>query len=398
MREAPHPTSPLKPFPRVSVVVPVFNAGSDLEQCLAAIAGQSYPNFECIVVDDASTDGRVEPATVRHGARLIRMPRRSGPASARNRGAAAATGEILFFTDADVLLHADALATAVEALQSDPQLSAVFGSYDDRPSHRAFLSQYRNLYHHWVHQKGNPEASTFWTGCGAIRRNVFLEVGGLRETYRVPSIEDIELGYRLRGRGHRLRLEKTMLCTHMKEWTFWNLLRTDVLRRGAPWVSLLLRSGRVPRDLNLGLRSRFGTAATCLFAVSLLALPMAGHFAATGPALAFVLTGAAGTHSAARERRTWLGARFVTALAVAVPCIAFALAPDPLAVIPLTLLIGVIGAEADFYRYLADKRGADFAISVVPMQLLFFLGCAAAVPLGFIDHLRTPRPLDTGRA
>jgi hypothetical protein len=125
---------------------------------------------------------------------------------------------------------------------------------------------------------------------------------------------------------------------------------------------------------------------------------MAGHTAATGPALAFVLAGAAGTRSAARERSALLGARFFTALAIAVPCIAFAFAPDALAVIPLTLLIGVIGAEAGFYRYVAQKRGVDFAISVVPMQLLFFLGCAAAVPLGFIDHLRTPRPLETGGA
>lgn len=79
----------------------------------------------------------------------------------------------------------------------DTQVDALIGSYDDDPKSPDFISQYRNLMHCSVHQTGRSEASTFWSGCGAIRREVFLESGGFDETYVRPAIEDIELGYRL---------------------------------------------------------------------------------------------------------------------------------------------------------------------------------------------------------
>jgi glycosyltransferase involved in cell wall biosynthesis len=206
----------------VSVVVPVFNGGEDFDQCLGAIFRSDWPSFECIVVDDASSDTLTAETAIRHGAQLERMEQQGGPGMARNKGVDKARGEIIFFTDADVLLHPDTIGKAVAALQADPDLAAVFGSYDDIPGHSSFLSRYRNLYHHWNHQVGNEEASTFWTGCGAIRRNVFLEMGGFSADFKKPSIEDIELGYRLRESGHRIRLLKTMLGTHLKQWKFWD--------------------------------------------------------------------------------------------------------------------------------------------------------------------------------
>ena len=81
------------------------------------------------------------------------------------------------------------------------------------------VSQYRNLLHHFVHQEGNPEASTFWAGCGAVRRAAFDAVAGYDEArFRRPSIEDIELGYRLRRAGYRIRLDRDLQCTHLKRW------------------------------------------------------------------------------------------------------------------------------------------------------------------------------------
>ena len=65
-------------------------------------------------------------------------------------------------------------------------------------SHKIFLSQYKNLVHHFYHHRGKREASTFWSGCGAVRKQAFLDAGGFDvERYTRPSIEDIELGYRL---------------------------------------------------------------------------------------------------------------------------------------------------------------------------------------------------------
>lgn len=396
MTETADPLPPPKPLPRVSVVVPVFNGGPDLDHCLAAIAASNYPNFECIVVDDASTDGMAGLAAARHGARLIRLEKQKGPAGARNCGAKAASGEILFFTDADVLVHPDAVAIAVDTLCNDRRLGAVFGSYDDLPGHDSFLSQYRNLYHHWVHQRGNPEASTFWAGCGAVWRAAFLDLGGFAETYDRPSIEDIEFGYRLRRSGHRIRLERTMLGKHMKHWTFRNLLRTDLFQRGAPWVRLLLLTGQLHRDLNLDLNSRAATALACLFVTTLLVLPITGHPAATIPALAALLAGVLSAQSASvRGPNRNRAGILPTLLLVAVPSIAWVLVPDPWAFFPLGLLAWLVAAEWGFYRRVYAQRGLDFAIAVIPMRLLYFLVCAAAVPLGFIAYLRSERDLRT---
>ena len=74
----------------------------------------------------------------------------------------------------------------------------------DAPAAANFLSQYKNLLHHYVHQHAHTQASTFWTGCGAMRLSTFLALGGFdAAAYRRPSIEDIDLGYRLRRRGGR---------------------------------------------------------------------------------------------------------------------------------------------------------------------------------------------------
>jgi GT2 family glycosyltransferase len=369
----------------VSVVIPVFNGGSDLEKCLGAIATSVYPVFEIILVDDGSTDGMTQPVATRHGARVIRREQMLGPASARNLGAGQARGDIIFFTDADVLLNPTAIAIAARTLDADASLCAVFGSYDDQPGHASFLSQYRNLFHHWVHQTSNAEAFTFWTGCGAIRRTVLQQVGGFNENYRRPSIEDIELGARLRAAGFRIRLEKTMLGQHLKHWRFWNLLKTDIFHRGIPWMGLVLREGHASSDLNLSLSSRIATLLAGLFALSLLVFPLTGQLDAIWPALAFLLAGvicAWLTHPTSSSAGSVLG----TAVALLLPPAAYWLAPSPWALLPLALILAMIWTQLAFYRYLVQKRSGTFALAVVPMQVLFFLGCVAAVPLGIMLH------------
>jgi len=368
---------------RVSVVIPVFNGGTELLKCLDAIAASSYPVFECILVDDASTDGMTNQAAELHQVRIIQLQEQQGPANARSRGVEDASGDIIFFIDADVLIHPDTLATAVKVLESDPEIAAVFGSYDDKPEHRSFLSQYRNLFHHWVHQTSRSEASTFWTGCGVIRREIFMEMGGFSTNYRRPSIEDIELGSRLRRAGFRVRLEKTMLCKHMKQWKFWNMVSTDIFKRGVPWMVLLLHNRKAPSDLNLSHSSRLATFLAGVLALSLMALLLTGHAVALAPATAFLLLAAscalfAGKHSG--------GSLFTLILAVLAPLAAYYLAPDPLAFIPLILILFLVWTHLAFYRYVAQKRNSAFALAVIPMQVIFFLGCAVSGVLGLFMY------------
>jgi glycosyltransferase involved in cell wall biosynthesis len=254
----------------LSIIIPVYNNPQDLRECLSALIASSCPGSEIIVVDDASTDDTLSVAA-QMCARVLHLANNSGPAAARNYGAHHAQGDILFFVDADVVIAPRAVRRVVELFAEHPGLAAVFGSYDAQPRAKGVVSQYRNLLHHFVHQNGSPETSTFWAGCGAIRRSVFQELGGF-DAKRFPrsSIEDIELGYRLRQAGHRILLDKALQGTHLKRWTLWSVIRTDVLHRAIPWSHLILESKKVPDDLNLKGGQRLSVALVGLACIFLL--------------------------------------------------------------------------------------------------------------------------------
>ena len=223
------------------------------------------------MVDDASTDDSAEVAAS-FDCRVIRLSTNQGPSIARNRAAREAQGDILFFIDADVLIPPETLQLVWDRFAADPQLDALIGSYDDQPSQRDFLSQYKNLFHHYVHQTSRATASTFWSGCGAIRREVFAQYNGFSEEYKRPSVEDIELGYRMRADGRKMVLDGRLRVKHLKAWTFWRLIRTDILDRGIPWIELILRSASMPDDLNVQVSQRISVVLVYLLSLSALAL------------------------------------------------------------------------------------------------------------------------------
>ena len=258
----------------VSVVVPAYNSASHLAQCLSALRAAADLEVELIVVDDASTED-LSAAAAWYGAQILRLAENRGPAAARNHGARQARGRILFFVDADVVVAEDAIQRVQATLDSRSEFAAVFGSYDSAPAAPELVSQYRNLLHHFVHQNGRTEAATFWAGCGAVRRGAFKHVGGFDEQrFRRPSIEDVELGYRLRRAGYRIFLDKSLQATHLKRWTLWSVIRTDLVYRAIPWSRLILECGAVVDDLNLQGSQRAALALTGLAGLFLLASPL----------------------------------------------------------------------------------------------------------------------------
>jgi GT2 family glycosyltransferase len=236
----------------ISVVVPVHNAPASLERCLRALTDSDYTDFEIIVVDDCSTDDSAAVAR-RFPLRLVSLKGKPfGPAYARNRGAEAAAGDIVCFVDSDVLVHKDTMRIIAQTFVLHPDYAAVFGSYDQNPGEGDFLSQYKNLVHHFVHQQAKADASTFWSGCGAMRRGVFHEMRGFDAgKYPRPSIEDIDLGCRLTKAGYKIYVNKEVQVTHLKRWTLLGWVKTDVLDRAIPWTRLIMRQGHLPNDLNL---------------------------------------------------------------------------------------------------------------------------------------------------
>jgi hypothetical protein len=225
----------------LSAIVPATNRPPTLARCTEAIRRAADAPEELIVVDG---------------------PPNAGPAAARNEGARQATGDVLVFVDADVVVHEDAFARIRSHFEADAGLAGVFGAYDAEPADPGRVSTFRNLLHHHVHHASAGAATTFWAGLGAIRREAFLAQGGFDERrYPRPAIEDIELGMRLVRSDERIALDPSILGTHLKRWTLLGMVRSDFFDRGLPWAELILERGKGGRSLNLGWTHRLSAAA-----------------------------------------------------------------------------------------------------------------------------------------
>jgi glycosyltransferase involved in cell wall biosynthesis len=321
--------------PTFSVVVPVLNSTADLKHCLKALASSEFRDFEVLVVDDGSTEP-VKPLVDEFGFAYVRIAGPGGPARARNRGVALVRGRYVVFVDADVCLHSDALTHFASTFAANPNVDAIIGSYDDAPARPNFLSQYKNLFHHYVHQCSAGEVITFWSGCGAMRRDLFLEFGGFDEQrYRRPAIEDIELGTWLSAAGHRIVLDGRIVGKHRKRWTLRNLVMTDIFDRGVPWTRLMLRAGKIANTLNVKPVQRITVALA--FLTVLLLVPAA----------------------------IWW---------------------PILALVSIVLAAVVTILNLNFYRFFLKRSGLWFTVRVVPLHWLYFGCCGVSVVLGTLLH------------
>jgi GT2 family glycosyltransferase len=300
-----------------------------LVECLDGVARLDPPPVQVVVAVDGPCP-RIAKAAKGRGFEVVELEDAPGVSSTRNAGAACDTAPFVAFLDSDVGPQRDFVSKAFAALASQPGAVAAFGSYDDSPAARGVISRYRNLLHHFTHQHANRDAQTFWAACGICDAEVFRSEGGYDERYALPSIEDIELGYRLRRAGHRIALDPTWQIKHLKKWTWRDLVFTDIGRRAIPWTLLLLREGRLDNDLNIDTRSRRS------------ALLVVGALASL-PAAFFSL---------------W----FLS--------------------IPLACLGSAIFLNRRFYRFLAEKGGWAFAAGAIPLHLFYFLAATIGWLLG----------------
>jgi glycosyltransferase involved in cell wall biosynthesis len=315
----------------LSILIPAHNAAHFLPRCLDALVAQIDASDEIIVVDDGSSDATARMVT-RPRVRLLSHARRCGPSVTRNTAAAAASNGLLLFVDSDVVVAPGMLAKVRAHFAAHPRDAALIGSYDAKPEVKAWLSQYRNLLHHFVHQHTAEHPSHFWTGLGAVRRDAFEAVGGFDAA---EILEDVEFGYRLRRAGHAITLDPTLQGTHLKHWTLRGMLYTDIFLRAKPWTRLILGARYVASDFSLGLRERASVV------------------------LAWLTLGL---------------------------CVLAPASPSLLAVAALAVLAFVVINRA-FLGFLLRSRGVRFAAAAVGMHLLYCFSCGVGLALGIASHL-----------
>jgi glycosyltransferase involved in cell wall biosynthesis len=330
----------------LSVIMPAHNAAGLLPRTLGAMRNSdlSRDRWELIVVDDGSSDD-TSVIAARYADTVVTLPGKAhGPAYARNRGFEVTRGDVIVFIDADCVVHTDTLSRFLTLFENTPDIGAAFGSYDTKPPASGLMSQYRNLIHHYVHHRNAGEVETFWAGAGAIRREVFSEVGMYDEWhYSKPQIEDIELGARIRKLGHRILLEPSIQVTHLKKWTLRAVIRTDLRDRGIPWARLLVHRGAMMSTGSLNLRwtEKLNTILVWLALLLLLGLPFF---------------------------------RSLTALWLSLGCIG-----------------AVIALNMPLWMFFARVRGPVFAALVIPAHLMYYLLNGISFGVGLLlQHLIGP--------
>lgn len=207
-----HPRVPAEEqrLPRISVIVPVYDALPYLRACLDSLldAVDEYGNAEVIVVDNGSTDGSWELLRARYTERITAM--RAPDASVggvRNRGANRADGDILSFLDADCEVGRHYLH-AIASVLNDPGKDATGSRYalPEAPTWVEWVW-------HDLHERPTDGCVSYLNaGNFAVTKSAFQAAGGFRED--LASGEDAELGQRITGMGFRIWESSDVIAVH----------------------------------------------------------------------------------------------------------------------------------------------------------------------------------------
>jgi GT2 family glycosyltransferase/DNA-binding beta-propeller fold protein YncE len=276
--EAPFSPDEVARPPRVSVVVCAHDAAGTIEECLTSLAALTYPNVEIIVVNDGSRDATAAIARAQAGVRVIDVPK-GGLSVARNVGLAAASGEIVAYTDADVRVDADWLTYLVHTFltadvvgvggpnvvpEDDPWMAQCVARAPGGPTHVLL----------------DDTVAEHIPGCNmAFRRDALLSIGGFNPVF-VRAGDDVDICWRLQARGLRLGFAPAALVWHRHRTTIEGFWRQQVgYGEAEAWLHVhhpekssggrILWRGRIygPLPQTLGLRGRrintgvWGTAA-----------------------------------------------------------------------------------------------------------------------------------------
>ena len=241
-----------KSTPAVSVVIPVYNGAETIRHALKAVHESTFRDFEIVVVNDGSTDNTMDVLSECAGPypyKLVALDHNTGVSHARNAGAAAASGRILLFIDADCVVMPPTIQRCVERLtQSD--CICVGGAYTSAASFdKDFFSQFQSLYIHYVETK-NQFPDYIATHCMAMRKDDFEGYGGFIEDSFIghqASVEDVEFSHRMLRAGHCLTRPADIQVMHIFRFTFAKSIR-NAIKKSKYWTMYSLHNRDVMKD------------------------------------------------------------------------------------------------------------------------------------------------------
>jgi glycosyltransferase involved in cell wall biosynthesis len=207
-----------------SIIIPTYNGGRRIGHCLDALRPQvAGRNIEIIVIDDGSTDDTAVVVATYPEIRLITQAN-AGPAAARNRGASAARGKLLFFTDDDCVPMPDWIDAMLAPFQ-DSQVVGVKGIY--RTHQRSLAARFVQMeYEDKYRLMANlPSIDFIDTYSAGFLRDRFLEMNGYDMSFPVACAEDVELSYRMSSRGWLMKFVPQAIVYHTHPATFSSYLK-----------------------------------------------------------------------------------------------------------------------------------------------------------------------------
>lgn len=243
---------------RLSVVIPTHNRPLELARLLASIEPipSSEVPTEVVVVDDGSVAGTYDELAKNHpDVRWIHQSQ-SGPATARNRGWRAATGEIVVFVDDDVVLDPDALVRLRDAVAVDDAV----GARVEPLSPGRLVADFMHVEHLVTHKVQDGEVRWLVTACLAVRRTALELVGGFDQRLPTAGGEDVDLSLRLKAAGLRLSVCPEAVAYHDHRASLALLIRT-YYRHGTGQRHLASRHPERRGDLANSTRERLSPAA-----------------------------------------------------------------------------------------------------------------------------------------
>jgi glycosyltransferase involved in cell wall biosynthesis len=274
----------------ISVIIPIRDGNHTLRFCLDSLKKSELAPSEVIVVDDCSRED-CSDLVRSYGFKFLRADRPREAENARNIGAQHAKGDILVFTDCDMVIQPDALGRIRKRLSSS-HYAAVSGVCTPENDQRNLAARYKNLWLYYSYAS-SPKEFDFWiSSIGAVRKDAFLSVKGFRTSYQNKyGGGDLEFGRRLRRAGWRIRLDTKIQGKHLKPYSLWGLLKNDY-SRGKGWFQFAFRERfltyviRKLRIANIYPGFILSVAISLFLILSLLLIPFHGVFIASASVLA----------------------------------------------------------------------------------------------------------------